>query len=135
MNLTEKQRVLDVLNDLEVIESNGGEEAYILVANNKENESLLNSVGISKDTFEKYGDDETFCILSLAFCEGYCDLFIDGKLIAFDESLEIEVYSGKSIILYKHNSRFNLVITDDSGSVLKTELTNKQVEEIKSFIA
>jgi len=77
-----KQAVLDVLNSLDVIEQQGGEDCYILVANSEENRSKLNAVGISDETIRKYGDHETFCILSLAYGERYCDEYQNDKLIA-----------------------------------------------------
>ncbi|MCC2248942.1 hypothetical protein JUJ52_03085 [Virgibacillus sp. AGTR] len=80
MNKKQKQEVLDVLNDLEVIESNGGEDAYILVKNNKENQAALHHVGVDTETISRYGDEETFCILALAFGEGYANDFRNGKL-------------------------------------------------------
>ncbi|MDF2854337.1 MAG: hypothetical protein K0Q87_188 [Neobacillus sp.] len=45
----DRQAVLDVMNSLPVIETNGGEDAYyILVANNEENREKLNAVGVAK---------------------------------------------------------------------------------------
>ncbi|WP_332237920.1 hypothetical protein [Sporolactobacillus sp. KGMB 08714] len=68
-----KQDVIDVLNSLEVLERNGGEDAYILVANNEENRKKLNAVGVSNQEIFNAGDNETFCILALAFNGGYAD--------------------------------------------------------------
>lgn len=81
MKAYEKQKVLNVLNGLEVIETNGGDDAYILVASSSENLEKLNEVGVSIELALKYGDEETFCILALAFGEGYADEWEDGKLI------------------------------------------------------
>lgn len=77
----ENQNVLDVLNSLEVIDRQGGDEAYILVANNEENRAKLTAVGVDPSICKKYGDEEDFCILALAFSEGYADSVKDGKLI------------------------------------------------------
>lgn len=74
------RRILDVLNNLEVLETNGGEDAYILVKNDESNRTALNRVGVTTETINKYGDDETFCILALAFSQGYANDFRDGKL-------------------------------------------------------
>lgn len=82
----DRQKVLDVLNSLEVIETNGGDEPYILVENNEKNRQLLKSVGISEETVWKYGDDETFCILALAWNEGYANHCKNGKLIWLDRA-------------------------------------------------
>lgn len=85
MKLVEKQKVLDVLNSLDVIESSGGEDAYVLVVNSEENRKKLHEVGLTNETINKYGDKETFCILSLAFSEKYADDYVDGELIVWDE--------------------------------------------------
>lgn len=81
MTVVEKQKVLDVLNSLEVIEQSGGEDAYILVANNEDNLKKLNDLGVQADVINKYGDDETFCIIALAFSEKYANDFENGKLV------------------------------------------------------
>lgn len=134
MKTIEKQRKLDVLNSLDVIESNGGEEAYMLVKNSEENHELLNDAGISSETIDKYGDDETFCVLSLAFGEGYCDLYDGGRLIVFDESVELEVEKGKSIIFYKHSGNIHLALSEDSGKIVTTILSDEQLQKIKNTI-
>jgi hypothetical protein len=93
-----KQAILDVLNSLEVIEMNGGEDPYILVANNEENRKKLNAVGVTDETITRYGDDETFCILALAFNEGYADEYRDGKLVLWgpiDDELRSRVLNGE----------------------------------------
>ncbi|WP_274856925.1 hypothetical protein [Bacillus methanolicus] len=135
MNFTEKKRILDVLNSLEVIEENGGDECYLLVENNEENHKKLNDVGVSSETINKYGDEETFCILSLAFSEGYCDLYDGDKLIVFDKCIEVEVKTGKFVVLYKHDGDFHLSVFEDGGSVSTSKLTDDQVSEIKNVIA
>lgn len=87
-----KQAVLDVLNSLEVAEINGGEDAYILVANNEENRMKLNAVGVSDETIRKYGgDDEFVCILALAFHGGYADDYKDGKFVLKHELTEQQI--------------------------------------------
>lgn len=133
--MVEKQRVLGVLNSLEVIETNGGEDAYILVENSEENHKKLNEVGISSETINRYGDEETFCICALAFSEGYCDLYEHGKLIAFDKSIELEVDEGKSVIFYKHEGKTYLTLSEDSGRIDTIELIGEQLQEIKNVIA
>lgn len=86
-----RQAVLDVLNNLPVFESQGGEDCYILVEFTDEIVNRLESVGISKEKAERYGDKETFCILALAFSEGYANNFVNGKL-----DFEYETYLLKS---------------------------------------
>ncbi|MCR6108651.1 hypothetical protein HXA34_20360 [Salipaludibacillus agaradhaerens] len=134
LNSLEKANVLEVLNDLEVIETNGGEEAYVLVENNADNHKRLNDVGISSETINKYGDEDTFCILALAFSEGYCDFYDDGELIAFEESTEVDVQEGKSVVFYKYQNKHHLAILQTEGRLYKTELTKAQIERIKNTI-
>lgn len=135
MNANKKQLVLDVLNSLEVLESNGGEEAYILVENNKENREALNNVGVTTETINKYGDEETFCILALAFSEGYCDLYDGGKLIKFDKSIELKMNEKGSVILFKHNEDVFLSLSENNGYVSTFKLDETQLSKIKDVIA
>jgi len=80
-----KQAVLNVLNALEVVDQQGGEDAYMIVKINEENLAELAEVGVTKEMVEGYGTDgEDFCILAYAFSEGLADDFEDGKLIIWD---------------------------------------------------
>lgn len=128
----ENQKVLDVLNSLNVIEKQGGEDAYILIKNNSENQKLLNDVGVDSETINKYGDEETFCALALAFGEGYADLYIDGKFIKFDKSVEIDV-GNKTVLLFKQNEECFLAIAHHDGTISEVKLTESQINEIKKF--
>ncbi len=65
--------VLSVLNALSVFEYGSPDYPYMLVENNEENIEALESVGISRETAEKYGDDEYFCVLALALSEGLAE--------------------------------------------------------------
>lgn len=76
-----KQAVLDELNSLEVFEQDFGEDAYILVKNTEEVRSKLVSLGVTEKEIYNAGDDETFCILALAFNGEYATDFVDGKLV------------------------------------------------------
>lgn len=95
-----KQEVLNVLNSLEVVDSQGGEDAYMTVDNNEEVRQKLSAVGIDAETIRKYGDDESFCVLALAFSEGYADaysvekgLYIWEPLV--DDELRYRVLNGE----------------------------------------
>lgn len=68
-----KQAILDVLNTLEVVDKQGGDEAYMLIYNNDDVREKLAAVGVTPETIRQYGDDESFSVLALAFGEGYCD--------------------------------------------------------------
>jgi hypothetical protein len=81
-----------------VVEMNGGDDAYILVENSEENRKKLNAVGVTDETITRYGDDKTFCILALAFNEGYADEYRDGKLVLWgpiDDELRSRVLNGE----------------------------------------
>lgn len=98
-----KQAVLDVLNSLEVIGRNGGDDAYVLVANTQEVRDRLKSVGFVSAALDpsilgRYGDEESFCILAFAFGEGFCDEYRDGKLVlwgSIDDELRQRVINGE----------------------------------------
>ncbi|MEC0089362.1 hypothetical protein [Paenibacillus macquariensis] len=88
--------ILDVLNSLEVVEQEGGDSAYILVENTPETRAKLNAVGVTDEQIMAFGDEETFCILSLACHEGYADGYQDGKLVEWgDIEDEIIVTEGR----------------------------------------
>ena len=73
------------LNSLEVVESQGGDDAYLLVANSPENRAKLNAVGVTDEQINGYGDEETFCLLALAFDLDFADeIDTDGKLAKWD---------------------------------------------------
>jgi len=89
----DRQNILDVLNSLEVVETNGGDEPYMIVENNEANRAKLNAVGVSDEIISKYADEEHFCILALAFGEGYADDFVNGKFVysgRADRTKEVE---------------------------------------------
>lgn len=126
------QKILDILNSLSVIEKQGGEDAYILIQNNNENRKLLNDVGIDSETINKYGNEEAFCALVLAFGEGYADLYIDGKFIKFDRNIEIGV-GDETVLLFKQNEECFLAIVHHDGTVSKIRLTKSQINDIEEF--
>lgn len=135
MKTINKKAVVKVLNSFEIVEVNGGDSAYILVEDKKENRKALNKVGISNKTINKYSDKENICILSLGFSENLVDLYDGDKLIAFDSQFEVEIEKGKSIILYKLDGETNIAVSDDGGPVSTLKLTKKQLKEIKNVIA
>jgi len=87
----ENQKVLDVLNRIEVFEQSGGEEAYALVEITDEVADQLDSVGISVGDVERYGDKETFCIIAFACSEGYADWYDGNKLLKNDTKSSDEI--------------------------------------------
>ncbi|QPA33414.1 hypothetical protein [Thermaerobacillus caldiproteolyticus] len=131
----ENQKVLEVLNSLEVIEKQGGEDSYMLVENNEENRKRLNDVGVSNETIDKYGDNETFCILALAFGEGYADFYQNGKFIKFDKSVEIET-EDETIMLFKQDEDYGLmVIPHGGGDISEVSLTEREIKAMRELLA
>ncbi|MGK5511762.1 hypothetical protein [Brevibacillus formosus] len=93
-----KQAVLDVLNSLEVVETNGGDSPYIIVENNEDVRKKLNAVGITNEVINQYGYDDAFDVLSLAFAEGYTDYYEKGMFVLWgpiDEELRNRVRNGE----------------------------------------
>lgn len=135
MNKLNKKEVVNALNSLEVIEASGGDCAYVLVENSKENHEILNEVGISSDTINQYGDEETFCILSLGFSEGLIDLYDGSKCICFDNEIKLKIDTGKEIVLYKTDDSVNISIHEDSGDVYIKELSKEQISDIVNFLS
>ncbi|WP_135552076.1 hypothetical protein [Paenibacillus cymbidii] len=79
-----RQAICDVLNSLEVIERQGGEDAYILVADNPVNRQKLIDVGVSEEEIGSASDSEgTFCILATALNGAYADDYENGKFIVW----------------------------------------------------
>lgn len=101
----DKQKVLDVLNGLNVVEQYGGDDFSILVESSEGNFRKLEEVGISRELALSYGDEELFCIAALAFGEGYADVYIDGKLrnleYEFDCLLEKIIHNAQNHLMDK----------------------------------
>ncbi|MFX3635437.1 MAG: hypothetical protein ACE3L7_04060 [Candidatus Pristimantibacillus sp.] len=94
----DKQAVLNVLNNLAVVEQQGGEDCYILVKNNEETRRKLNDLGVTDEDIKAAGDAETFCILTLAFNKDLADTFKNGKLVLWqpiDDELRDRVSNGE----------------------------------------
>ncbi|GIO09724.1 hypothetical protein J31TS6_57520 [Brevibacillus reuszeri] len=133
-----RQAVLDVLNSLEVADMNGGEDAYILVDNSEEVRKKLNAVGVSNDVIHRYGDDDSFCVLALAFGEGFADGYEKGKLILWgpiDDELRYRVLNGEGTA---EDSERLLKELERHESAGKPEIdwhktSNAQIEVNKSF--
>lgn len=105
MNLDLRKRALYFLNQMEVIEENGGDSAYAIVENNEENRQLLQEAGIPLETALKYGDGETFCIIALACSEGYATWYNGSELIYHEVSVnEIENKIQDRIDFFARNS-------------------------------
>lgn len=135
MTYSERKKVVDALNSLEIIESQGGEEGYAIFEINDENRATLNAVGLTDDVIHSYGDDETSCILAIGFGEGYADLYTGNELIVYEEKVELELETGVTTIFYKYRGIPHVVVASDNGSMLIKKLTEEQVSEIRKFIA
>jgi len=97
----ENQKVLDVLNSLEVVYEEGGDNAALLVKSTVGNLSKLEEVGIGSKTALKYGDTEEkeFCKFALAVSEGYANDYENGKLVWKDERTLGELKSDIQVAL------------------------------------
>ncbi|UED78093.1 hypothetical protein [Brevibacillus sp. DP1.3A] len=93
-----RQAILDVLNSLKVVDMNGGDDAYLLVDNSEEVRQKLNAVGVTEDVIQRYGDDDSFCVLALAFGEKYADGYEKGKFVLWgpiDDEFRDRVLNGE----------------------------------------
>lgn len=93
-----KQAVVDVLNSLKVLDRNGGDDAYILIEKNEENRSRLNGVGVSDEIIDSYSEDDTTCIMSMAFGEKFADEYEGGRFVVWqgiDDDLRYRVLNGE----------------------------------------
>lgn len=85
------QMILDVLNNLERVEEYYAfDESWILVENTPELHAALNAVGVPSSHIDEYSDseDNTTCILTLAFSYGYANVINDNahlELLPDDE--------------------------------------------------
>ena len=130
MDFNRRKQVVDVLNSLEIIESNGGEVAYALFELNEENLSALNEVGITDDIIKGYGDEETSCILAIGFGEGYADIHVNDKLVVFEEAVEINLGNDFETIIYKHEGSLFAVLNSNSRYTELEKLSEEQVNAL-----
>lgn len=124
------ETIVSVFNSLDVLETNGGEDAYIIVSNTDKNRKKLNDVGVSNAVIDKYADDDTFCILSLALSEGYADLFDGKNFIAFEKSFEIELGNNNILTIFKSDGEYYLCYTENGGII---NIQNLSIEQIKKL--
>lgn len=126
MNTKTKKQILDVLNNLEIVEE--GSEGYILVENSPEVHEKLNALGVSSEIINKYGDDETFCIITLAFTEKYANEFLNGKLVWLSQlrfAKEDKTLSdGGWILDYEFLKDIHEKISSLSDETLHTDMEN-----------
>lgn len=87
------------LNQMYVVEANGGEDAYAIVENNETNQRLLKLAGIPLEEALKYGDEEGFCVLSLVFGEDIANYWSGGQFLYIEELDEVDK-------LKEENSRY-----------------------------
>ena len=127
----DKQRVLGVLNSLEVIESEGGESAYILVEASKDNIEWMNSVGIANEILDKYIDGNTIDILALAAGERIAHLHRYGRLV---QSTDIYIDDDDSINIYDLNGSIIMEGEGREGVKWKTMLSPEERRELKKLL-
>lgn len=97
-----RQLIIDVLNEMlrnDVVESGGGEDAYLLVKDNEVNRNKLREVGITDEQISNFSDDDCFCILALAFNEKLADDYTHEFIIwnqLVDDDLRYRVLNGEA---------------------------------------
>lgn len=134
MSTIDKKAALEVLNSLPVIDSMGGESAYVLVENNGENQRKLNAVGIPSVVFNRYADNEIIDIMALACQENIAYLYLGNKFISSDDCLELPTNKeGVSAVFYDHEGETYFVLSEN-GSVLRTKLSDVQIRGLKVLI-
>lgn len=136
LSVEERRRVVELLNEMEVIEVDG---AYALVEDNEENRALLKEAGLSTDLIDMYGTrGDTFCVMAVAFGEGYADRFDGNKLIVFDDCYNIPVDHPHSevqdIVFYKSGNGFGIYLKNKDGSEVITDLQDEQKSAILGFL-
>ncbi|WGV60122.1 hypothetical protein QIH01_02990 [Brevibacillus brevis] len=68
-----------------------------MVENSEEIRKKLNAVGVADEVINRYGDDEAFDVLALAFAEGYTDYYEKGQFVLWgpiDDELRHRVLGG-----------------------------------------
>lgn len=74
--------IVDMLNNLELAdESYGEDESYMLVDITDEVVNEFEAWGYVRADLEKYGDEDSFCVLAFAADKGYANYVKGGKLI------------------------------------------------------
>lgn len=92
-----KHIACNVLNNLEVIDKEGGDWAYIHVEDNAINRQELYDIGIGNEDIDKVADDGAICILSLALEFKLADDYENGYFIVWgpiDNELRSRVNEG-----------------------------------------
>lgn len=131
----DKQAVLDVLNNLEVIETNGGEDPYILVERTDATIQKLNDVGVSTETIDQYGDEETFCILALGFGEQCANFVKNGALKNVENATELTFPNGYTVQLFEFEGKVRLTLLDSAGVLMSESIvTPEEARTIKSIL-
>lgn len=94
------QAFVNVLNELQssFFESNGGDDAYMLVENTASVREKLSAVGITEQEIKNAGDNDSFCLLALAFGKHAGQLEYDGEFrMSNDITLE-QLYEMQKVL-------------------------------------
>lgn len=84
------QAFVNVLNELQgsVFESNGGDDAYKLVENTAAVREKIRAFGITEQEIKNAGDEDSFCLLALAFGKYPGQLVYDGQFRVWNGNSE-----------------------------------------------
>lgn len=129
------QKILDVLNNTEIFERNGGEDPYLLVEITPENEKAFNEAGVSTETLKRYGDDTTFCLLALALGEGFADEYNRGTFIKRDKGLSLPLASGHTVDFFNHEGKTVVgLVNSNHYCISELTLTAEEKQALRDLL-
>ena len=134
MEYAKRQAVLDVLNSLEVSDSEGGESAFIEVHHTLEVTQALKAVGVPAHIQNRYEHNPGYLdILHLALSEGYADYYAGDKLLAYEEEVRIAGTDGEhSIVLNAGKPAF--VHSTYAGGGIYHEFTVAELKALRHIL-
>lgn len=135
--LEEKKAIVKVLNNIEIIEENGGEDGYALAEQNQKNYDALAAVGVKKETIDEYASDGCFCVLSLAFSENIANHIENGKLKAVENIVTTDIQTKNGLAqmgILKDEDKTKMFYMDASVCVSK-ELSKDEINALKDMLS
>lgn len=79
-----KPSTIDIINSIEIIEKQGGDDAYILIADSEENRKKLRTAGLNDHQIEECACNGTIDLLWIVAVHAIADDYKDGKFIAWE---------------------------------------------------
>lgn len=134
--LEQKKEIVKVLNNIEIIEENGGEDGYALAEQNQKNYDDLAAVGVTKETIDEYASDGCFCVLSLAFSENIANHIENGKFKAVEDIVTIDLQTKNGLAqmgVLKDEGKTQMFYMDAAVCTSK-DLTTDEINALKTII-